>query len=41
MVAHIMWIEDQGTHSERVAVGEMSWRCWKFLGPTQTEISLG
>jgi hypothetical protein len=40
IVAHIMWIEDRGTYYERVAVGEMSWCCWKALSPVQADIIL-
>ena len=41
MVAHVMWIEDHGTHYERVAVGEMNYMCWKALQPQEKMVRLG
>jgi len=41
VIAHVMWIEDRGTHYERVAVGEMNWKCWLALKPRKSRIRLG
>jgi hypothetical protein len=41
MVAHVIWIEDHGTHYERVAVGEMNYMCWKALQPQEKMVRLG
>lgn len=40
-IAHVMWIEDHGTHYERVAIGEMNYSCWKSLQPQEKEVRLG